>query len=199
MYLYLLSVTDDAQGMDECFPHVGRPVTLIRHFYRLLFLAWEAHGWGTNTGTGFVFSSCDDVRFQTRMRRTITMVDIDRTSESSGLDGLSLVLRLPGVELTVFHLLENPLEQALTLENGCVLQEAVIQVAKDFRTRVVPEDRERLAKLWDGRGVQTLLWKSREIRLWYWSNDCREALVAICVSMIGWLCRGAPSPCTSTG
>jgi hypothetical protein len=63
------------------------------------------------------------------------------------------------------------------LENGYVLQEAVLQVAKEFRTRLVPDDRQLLTTLWEQRNVHLILWNGKDVRMWHWPADVRGALV----------------------
>ena len=188
---------ESAASADEDLQHHGRPVSAIEAYYRLLFGAWERQGWGRlDPKDGFHFtceSSAAEVpfNFQIKVKRTTSMVDLDHTARVLGITTNNihlLIHKLPGVEMSVFHLLESELkpgthkfvcvctQQTPTWENGCALQECVLQVVKEFRRRVEPGDREQLTQLWDKRNVHLIIWNGHDLRLWHWSRELTDTL-----------------------
>jgi hypothetical protein len=173
---------------DTIFDHHGRAKTLVSAFYHLLFIAWEAHGWGHKNADGFLFGLPGEIRFCTKVRRTASVIDLDQTAKTYGVpeDVIHLLIRkLPGVEMSVFHILEHDLQQPLTLSNAIAVQDSLIGLAKDMRTRVTSPDKEDLHLLWETRNIHVLVWNQKDLRIWHWGPACHEALVRLARFCIG--------------
>ena len=176
---------DVAEKYDVHFNHHGRPHSAVTAFYALLFAAWDALGWGHREESSFLFPATGlptDLRFHTKLRRTASVVDLDETAKIYHIpkDGMRLLLqRLPGIEVSVFHILDKHLGQPFTLENGCALQDCVIQVAKEFRARVTSPDKELLKMIWDQRNIHIIIWNTKDVRVWHWPETCSAALLRV--------------------
>ena len=176
---------DAAEKYDVHFNHLGRPHSAVNAFYALLFAAWDALGWGHREESGFLFPTTGlptDLRFHTKLRRTTSVVDLDETAKMYNIpkDGMRLLLqRLPGMEVSVFHILDKDLGQPFTFENGCALQDCIIQVAKEFRAHVTSPDKEHLKMLWDQRNIHIIIWNMKDVRIWHWPETCSVALLRV--------------------
>lgn len=106
--------------VDHELHHQGRPLSSVEAFYRLLFSAWEKLGWGHDTQEGFQFQESTatihlpgDLQFHVKVRRTCSVLDLDRTAKVYGITAEnihSLIRRVPGVQLSVHHILDTHLE-----------------------------------------------------------------------------------------
>ena len=146
------------------------------------------------------------IQFVTKIRRTVSVLDLDQTAKLCGFNAQTLITMIPNVELSVFHILDTKLhpvcicvnaccrQQAYTIENGCALQECVIQVIKEFRNTVGAEEKERLVQLWEKRNVHILLWNTKEVRMWHWPAECTQELVYVSRFCIGLLTANRNSP-----
>jgi hypothetical protein len=115
----------------------------------------------------------------TKIRRTMAIVDIDSTLKHHGetMAVQDILKSLPGVQLSAFHILEDDLKQAFTPENGMVVQEGILLLAREFRTRVLQGDHDELHLVWTQRMVTAVQWNRKEFRIWHWPAQLRPAVL----------------------
>ena len=121
-----------ANEMDDTFTHCGRSEPVIMDFFRWFFDAWQTLDWGTYDAEQdtFVFGEAlpatqPAVEFVMRVRRAQLIADLVATSKACGMEDNVplLVLQVPGLELSVFHMLAAPdIGQRLTMGNAMAVQ-----------------------------------------------------------------------------
>jgi hypothetical protein len=124
------------------------------------------------------------------------VVDVDSTLKHHGdtLTVQGILKHLPTVELSVFNLLEEELCQPFTPENGMVIQEGILLLAREFRVqafglvyvdrmsvdnRIPLEDVDMVQRVWTQRAVMAVQWNNKEFRIWHWPSGLRTIVLRL--------------------
>jgi hypothetical protein len=137
------------------------------------------------------------MRFQWKRRRMMSIPDIGATAQSlakatTGSDPIkfvpNIIKNIPGMEISVFHVLDEELEQPFTLNNGMILQEAMYYWLANYRSSS-PAQFDVVHNLYQARESLLVWWEGRSVRIWCWPYELRPALVCMARSVLTVLVR----------
>jgi hypothetical protein len=138
------------------------------------------------------------------VRKRATYVDLDAALRKHDV---GVVWSLPGVELSVFHMLPG-CGIALTVPNGLAVQEAMLAprghcarcnaclcaIIRDRRVSVAPDSQALLLNLWRTRLILSVLYERQDVRVYHWPVTVDASVRRLCTFVVQQLCRGDPRP-----
>ena len=141
--------------------------------------------------------SLGGVRFQWKRRRMMSIPDVGATAQTLakatvGSDPSKFVPNIikntPGMEISVFHILDEELEQPFTLNNGMILQEALYYWLMNYRSSCAAQF-DVVHNLYQARESLLVWWEGRCVRIWCWPYEMRPALVCMTRCVLAVLAR----------